>query len=179
MERTRLLGGQEAAAGGATWGSCKEGSLHITAGLQPRNPSVVEVALRRSSVGADPVDCEVRPTPFGKKRAHAPKGHCGVRGQAPRQGRRRSRRDGPSASRDGRQPAQTRGQRDNPRQREAYGLTHEPVGARQEGAGLPTGSPRARHPRAHLGMGTGALGLVTGTNAAQPRPLSLTSWSPP
>jgi hypothetical protein len=29
------------------------------------------------------------------------------------------------------------------------------------------------------GVGKGALGLVTGTKAAQPRTLSLTSWSPP
>ena len=39
--------------------------------------------------------------------------------------------------------------------------------------------PEITPPQVTPGVGKGALGLVTGTNAAQPRTLSLTSWSPP
>jgi hypothetical protein len=56
---------------------------------------------------AEPVVPWVRPTFSGKNRVDAPERHRGVGVRAPMQGLQRERREGPSPSRDWRQPAKT------------------------------------------------------------------------
>jgi hypothetical protein len=61
---------------------------------------------------AERVSCDARPMSVGKKKASAPTGEGGVWVQAPTHGVQGQSREGPSVSRDWRQPAKTAGMRE-------------------------------------------------------------------